>query len=279
MRSSADQLHNVAAAEDRRAATSCSEVVWTPPAAADMSTSSAGSASPSGASAMQDGAPVVVLAHRLYRRARLRDLLPSAGRTRPSSTRSGRPGEPHGLMPLGLQGARHACASRAGLIFAGYEFCDQTDPFEAGHRLHVPLASKNEDFVGRDAPPAAEGAPAEEACRSRDARRKNGRPRRLRAYWPRPDRRGHQRASLANPARKSHRARTDLDVSAHAGARHRGRGRVSSTANKSACQRSSCASRITTPEEDAGACVVQVDSRQFLLDLAGVVYRGEQPLP
>jgi aminomethyltransferase len=39
----------------------------------------------------------------------------------------------------------------AGLVFAGYEFCDQTDPFEAGIGFTVPLASKNDDFIGRDA--------------------------------------------------------------------------------------------------------------------------------
>jgi aminomethyltransferase len=39
----------------------------------------------------------------------------------------------------------------AGLVFAGYEFCDQTDPFEAGIGFTVPLTSKNEDFVGREA--------------------------------------------------------------------------------------------------------------------------------
>ena len=39
----------------------------------------------------------------------------------------------------------------AGLIFAGYEFCDQTDPFEAGVGFTVPLKSKDEDFIGREA--------------------------------------------------------------------------------------------------------------------------------
>jgi aminomethyltransferase len=39
----------------------------------------------------------------------------------------------------------------AGLIFAGYEFCDQTDPFEAGIGFTVPLKSKEDDFIGRDA--------------------------------------------------------------------------------------------------------------------------------
>jgi aminomethyltransferase len=39
----------------------------------------------------------------------------------------------------------------AGLIFAHYEFTDQTDPFEAGIGFTVPLKSKTEDFIGRDA--------------------------------------------------------------------------------------------------------------------------------
>jgi aminomethyltransferase len=59
-------------------------------------------------------------------------------------------GEPHGLMPFGLE-ALDMVRIEAGLVFAGYEFCDQTDPFEAGIGFTVPLKSKNEDFVGRDA--------------------------------------------------------------------------------------------------------------------------------
>jgi len=39
----------------------------------------------------------------------------------------------------------------AGLIFADYEFSDQTDPFEAGIGFTVPLKSKEDDFIGRDA--------------------------------------------------------------------------------------------------------------------------------
>ena len=37
------------------------------------------------------------------------------------------------------------------MIFAGSEFDDQTDPFEAGIGFTVPLKSKNDDFVGRAA--------------------------------------------------------------------------------------------------------------------------------
>ena len=39
----------------------------------------------------------------------------------------------------------------AGLIFANYEFDDQTDPFEAGIGFTVALKTNNEDFVGREA--------------------------------------------------------------------------------------------------------------------------------
>ena len=59
-------------------------------------------------------------------------------------------GQPHGLLPLGLE-ALDMLRIEAGLIFAGYEFDDQTDPFEAGIAFTVPLKSKNEDFIGRDA--------------------------------------------------------------------------------------------------------------------------------
>jgi aminomethyltransferase len=38
-----------------------------------------------------------------------------------------------------------------GLIFAGYEFDDQVDPFEAGIGFAVALDSTDEDFIGRAA--------------------------------------------------------------------------------------------------------------------------------
>ena len=59
-------------------------------------------------------------------------------------------GAPHGIQPLGLAGL-DILRIEAGLIFAGYEFCDQTDPFEAGVGFTVPLKSKDEDFIGREA--------------------------------------------------------------------------------------------------------------------------------
>jgi aminomethyltransferase len=59
-------------------------------------------------------------------------------------------GKPYGLTPMGLE-ALDMLRVEAGLIFAGYEFSDQTDPFEAGIPFTVPLKTKQEDFIGRDA--------------------------------------------------------------------------------------------------------------------------------
>jgi len=55
-----------------------------------------------------------------------------------------------GLRPMGLA-ALDMVRIEAGLIFAGAEFTDQTDPFEAGIGFTVPLKSKTDDFIGRDA--------------------------------------------------------------------------------------------------------------------------------
>ena len=59
-------------------------------------------------------------------------------------------GQDHGLKPMGLE-ALDMVRIEAGLIFAGYDFCDQTDPFEAGIGFTVPLKSKTDNFIGRDA--------------------------------------------------------------------------------------------------------------------------------
>jgi len=58
-------------------------------------------------------------------------------------------GQPHGLTPLGLD-ALDMLRIEAGLIFAGYEFDDQVDPFEAGIGFTV-TEDKTDDFVGREA--------------------------------------------------------------------------------------------------------------------------------
>ncbi|WP_085308324.1 DUF1989 domain-containing protein [Planktotalea arctica] len=59
-------------------------------------------------------------------------------------------GQAHGIKPMGLE-ALDMVRIEAGLIFADYDFSDQTDPFEAGIGFTVPLKSKTDDFIGRDA--------------------------------------------------------------------------------------------------------------------------------
>jgi aminomethyltransferase len=58
-------------------------------------------------------------------------------------------GAPHGLKPLGLD-ALDMLRIESGLIFAGYEFDDQVDPFEAGISFTVVLDTED-DFVGKEA--------------------------------------------------------------------------------------------------------------------------------
>ncbi len=55
-----------------------------------------------------------------------------------------------GAVPMGLA-ALDMLRIEAGLIFAGHDFSDQTDPFEAGIGFTVPLQSKPDDFIGRAA--------------------------------------------------------------------------------------------------------------------------------
>lgn len=59
-------------------------------------------------------------------------------------------GQDYGMQPLGLA-ALDMMRIEAGLIFAGSEFDDQTDPYEAGIGFTVPLKSKQDDFIGRAA--------------------------------------------------------------------------------------------------------------------------------
>ena len=59
-------------------------------------------------------------------------------------------GAPKGMIPFGLA-ALDMVRIEAGLIFAGSEFDDETDPMEAGIGFTVPLDSKESDFIGRAA--------------------------------------------------------------------------------------------------------------------------------
>ena len=67
-------------------------------------------------------------------------------------------GSAYDLTPLGLE-ALDMVRIESGLIFAGYEFCDQIDPFEAGIGFTVPMKTKEDDFVGRAALERRKAAP------------------------------------------------------------------------------------------------------------------------
>ena len=59
-------------------------------------------------------------------------------------------GKKYDMVPLGLE-ALDMLRIESGLIFAGSEFSDQTDPFEAGIGFTVPLKTQADDFIGRSA--------------------------------------------------------------------------------------------------------------------------------
>lgn len=67
-------------------------------------------------------------------------------------------GEAHGIAPLGLA-ALDMLRIEAGLVFAKSEFCDQTNPFEAGIGFTVALKSTGDDFVGRQVLEARQAHP------------------------------------------------------------------------------------------------------------------------
>ena len=59
-----------------------------------------------------------------------------------------RAGKPFGMAAIGLQ-TLDTLRIEAGLILSGYEFDDQTTPFEAGIGFTVNLEEKDDDFIGK----------------------------------------------------------------------------------------------------------------------------------
>lgn len=59
-------------------------------------------------------------------------------------------GQAFNIAPMGFA-ALDMLRIEAGLIFADYEFCPETNPYEAGIGFTVPMKTKEEDFVGRAA--------------------------------------------------------------------------------------------------------------------------------
>ena len=147
IRSSTDQLHNIAV-QGPKSREILREVIWTPPVQPTLE-ELGWFRFTIGRIGGFDGAPVVVsrtgytgeLGYEIF--CHPKDALTVFDAVWQA-------GEPQGLMPFGLQ-ALDMVRIEAGLVFAGYEFCDQTDPFEAGIGFTVALKGKNEDFIGREA--------------------------------------------------------------------------------------------------------------------------------
>ena len=59
-------------------------------------------------------------------------------------------GQEFDLTPMGFE-ALDMLRIEAGLILGGNEFSDETDPFEAGIAFTVPLKTKDQNFIGKDA--------------------------------------------------------------------------------------------------------------------------------
>ena len=147
MRSSTDQLHNIAV-QGPKSRDILREIIWTPPAQPTLE-ELGWFRFAVGRIGGFEGAPVVVsrtgytgeLGYEIF--CHPKDALTVFDAV-------WKAGEPHGMTPLGLE-ALDMLRIEAGLVFAGYEFCDQTDPFEAGIGFTVPLKTKNDDFIGREA--------------------------------------------------------------------------------------------------------------------------------
>ena len=147
IRSSTDQLHNLAV-QGPKSRELMAQIVWTPPhqpAIAELGWFRFTVGRIGG----PQGVPVVVsrtgytgeLGYEIFCHPRQGDLVFDA---------VWQAGQPLGLRPMGLAGL-DLVRIEAGLVFAGYDFSDQTDPFEAGVGFTVPLKSKTADFVGREA--------------------------------------------------------------------------------------------------------------------------------
>jgi aminomethyltransferase len=147
IRSSTDQMHNIAV-QGPKSRDILREVIWTPPHQPNLDELGWFKFT-IGRIGDTKGAPVVVsrtgytgeLGYEIWCHPKdattVFDAISEAG-------------QPHGLTPMGLA-ALDMVRIEAGLIFADYEFSDQTDPFEAGIGFTVPLKSKEDDFIGRDA--------------------------------------------------------------------------------------------------------------------------------
>jgi glycine cleavage system T protein (aminomethyltransferase) len=146
VRSSTDQLHNLSV-QGPKSREILKQVVWTPPAQTSIEELQWFRLT-IGRLGDFNGAPVVVsrtgytgeLGYEIW--CHPKDAVTVWDRVFEA-------GAEHGIAAMGLQ-ALDMLRIEAGLIFAGYEFTDETDPFEAGIGFAV-AAKKEEDFIGKAA--------------------------------------------------------------------------------------------------------------------------------
>jgi aminomethyltransferase len=146
VKSSTDQLHN-AAIQGPKSREILSQVLWTPPLQPSLSELKWFRFT-IGRFGGPEGVPVVVsrtgytgeLGYEVWchpaRAPEVWDALWSAGQA-------------FGVVPMGLT-ALDMVRIEAGLAFTGFDFCDQTDPFEAGIGFAV-SSPKTDDYIGRAA--------------------------------------------------------------------------------------------------------------------------------
>ncbi len=147
VRSSTDQLHNIAV-QGPKSRDLLKEVIWTPPAQ-PMIGELEWFRFAIGRIGKFDGAPVVVsrtgytgeLGYEIF--CHPKDALAVFDAVWDT-------GQKYGLKPMGLE-ALDMVRIEAGLIFFNHEFNSETDPFEAGIGFTVPLKTKADDFIGKQA--------------------------------------------------------------------------------------------------------------------------------
>lgn len=147
VRNSTDQMHNIAV-QGPNSRDLLKEIIWTPPNRPTLEELNWFSFTP--ARIKEFGGPPVVVSRTGYSGELGYELFCHPKDANEVFDAVWEAGQKHGLKPLGLE-ALDWIRIEAGLIFAGYEFSDQTDPFEAGIAFTVPLKSKEDDFIGKEA--------------------------------------------------------------------------------------------------------------------------------
>lgn len=147
VRSSTDQMHNLAV-QGPNSRDLLKEIIWTPPNRPKVEELDWFSFTPARIHGF-DGPSIVVsrtgysgeLGYEVFCHPRDGDAVFDA---------IWEAGDKYGLKPLGLE-ALDMLRIESGLIFANYEFSEETDPFEAGIGFTVPLKTKEDDFIGKAA--------------------------------------------------------------------------------------------------------------------------------